>query len=198
MRLAFLILLSLSGCQCFVPVAEIDAGPTDAGVVVPECTTAAQCAARDGGFSGFCSSAAMSCLNGQCVLECQGGRTCNTNGACVQCQPPQTPVSLCRACDVRTAACGFRVIDDDCPGTRFTTDSSWLFRSPDGGCEFFELIPADGGAVAGTAFGTTEEFNRFANIPELGGSCSIQSLFTGAPRLAVQCPRCSFAGLGCD
>lgn len=219
MRGALVCSLLLSGCQCLAPVDErfdagvpqVDAGRTDAGLgdaglddagsadAGAQCALASDCGPSDGGLP-FCTGAAMSCISGQCVLECQGGRECApaTQPTCLLCTPGAPPPPQCPGCNNGLRGCAFQVESPDCAGTRFALDTRWRLDAVDGGCSTFELVPQDGGRSAGTWYAPNSNGQGQATLPELGGQCTLQSPATGAPRLVVQCPRCSFVEIGCE
>lgn len=190
------------GCQCFVPVDERrrpdggaqDAGPgRDAG---PECALAADCAKpKDGGYP-FCPAARASCVDGRCLTECAAARTCAVadGGLCLSCQAPGlTECSLC----IRARVCTFQVSTAECAG-HFENGAQLTVGASGIGTQCGGLItPGDGGAAVGN-WQDLGMGHALLWIPELGGYCTGQSLATGAPRMLVGCPDCTFVEVGCE
>lgn len=200
-RLAFLM-LTLAGCQCFVPV-EDDAGPylvrdagSDAGLP-PECESAADC---HGAFTSvrFCwpesVDAGFSCLDHHCIVQCgdQSGATCTVDPVveCLQCPP--TAACIAPSCPSTSGAWNYHVEDLEC--RRPVTLSAWdtITQGPleAGVCGVPLWLATDAGSVR---LGVLTDHGRgvmTANVPLLGGWCRVSDLPTGAPRLQLDCPWC--------
>lgn len=200
MRGALFALLAVSGCQCFVPVEEGDAGARDAGgadASTVECASAADCVARvpDGGLPWCSGAISASCLSGRCITECAAARTCAvTSARCLTCRPPAA------------SKCG----ESSCAGQRtceLSVEWSTCASGPVAGSRFvatlnatceYEVRMPDGGARAGEWFDLDvgEAIGHFAGVD---GACVGRDLFTGVPRMEWSCPGgCNFLAVGCD
>lgn len=215
------VLLSVVGCQCFVPVDEApfsafeDAGVRDAGVdagvrdaghdagMQPvQCTTVADCAGTPR-VTSWCArfspafDAGFSCIEGQCVAQCgdQAGQVCTQDVGveCLRCPPTTTclPPSCAAAFDIT-----FRVEDIACNGAPPLVVGDKLREGKrDGGCGSpWSYVQADGGEeyLGDVYYQSTRGFTS-ARIELLGGVCLISEMPTGAIRLLLDCPRCQVA-----
>ncbi len=148
----------------------IDApSPTDASLPVDgprvdgKCLTPADC---DPAWSPLsvraCPTSSWSCVVGQCTWECRGGRTCTRDGR------------GCLACRDGAA------VETSCPGDPCVEG----------------LLPRDGGwggseSTCARAFVVDVVSCSGEAVPlRTGEVCTLQSLFTGAPRGVLQCGPC--------
>lgn len=147
---------------------------------------------------GSCAStgAAWSCLDGHCLWECPGERSCeSTDGgpACLGCAggvdagaacPPASCPSSLRELTVEEMTCARSGFFNE--GERFTSETGpdcvSLLRNSRGGFELGRLWPT------GTGF--------LADSVPLGGRCTGSWLPTGAPRFILACPNCQVVFLG--
>ena len=152
--------------------APADAAPADArdarepprdAAPSGRCVTPAECGATPAPLSVVaCKESSWSCVLGQCTWECRGGRTCTRDGR------------GCLACDRGG------VVERSCPGDTCVEG----------------LLPRDGGwggAESTCARAFTVEVVSCAgeDVALRGGeTCTLQSLFTGAPRAVLQCGPC--------
>ena len=209
LRSALLALLLITGC--FTPVVEVhphpvhkdaghsdggvkDGGATDAGHRDGGCATFADCAFDGGVLCEFQSaSPGASCINGGCINECPGNRTCvaddptvpNDAGHCLQC------VGRVRDCALGGCLagphCQFKISVSNCPSLPVGTTFSVATRTD---CQ--QIVPGLGSWVGFTAGAA------IANFPSLGGTCTGLDLFTGVPRMEFTCPGCQFVEEGCE
>ncbi|HRH00130.1 MAG TPA: hypothetical protein PLR99_27980, partial [Polyangiaceae bacterium] len=129
------------------------------------CAAPSDCAATPAPLSvAACKESSWSCVLGRCTWECRGGRACTRDAR------------GCLACD-RAG-----VVERSCPGEACVegllprdVDAGW------GGAEstcarafVVDVASCDGEDVA----------------LRTGETCTLQSLFTGAPRAVLQCGPC--------
>lgn len=199
-----LLMLSVLGCQCFVPVSEtplsghdggVDAG-SDAGTVAtfPECRVAADCPAVhfDGGFT-WCNDRAASCVAGRCLQECGGGRSCEVTdgGTCLACLASATECSQPH-CASRQP-CTMQIEASTCPGITPYSTVWTATRTED--CSR-EIVGPDGGFV-----GRWYDVNfaeGIATLSSVTGTCTVHQVPTNAPRAEWACPGCTFTEMGCE
>ncbi|MBL8951429.1 MAG: hypothetical protein JNK82_11660 [Myxococcaceae bacterium] len=189
--LALALALTLAGCQCLPPSIDGPDGSTgldggsDAGPMLQACP-ALDCPVPDSGIA-----CAPSCIGGECVGECSGGRDCQVLDA-----------GRCLSCAGET-----RCAEASCtPGPRctFTVENSSCAGLVDDGFRGSIATEADcRGVISGDAgvLGTWYELDvgeAVANIPRLGGTCVAKDQFTGAQRTRFFCPFCAFTAFGCD
>lgn len=145
----------------FRPDAQIvDAFVADTGNPF-DCTTAADCTLQPFGSVRACSNSAWSCIAGECVWECTGGRTC----ALVP--PPDAATPVCLACDGAPPQCYGEPCRHDI--TSPNLEDAYCARS------FFQPPPVC--------------FGDFVQLSD-GMICSLEMLPTGAPRSVLACGPC--------
>lgn len=197
------LLSSLAGCQCLVPV-EDDAGSAMDGAVdtdggFAECDAPGDCRGA-ATVSGWCDvlgadGGAWSCVQHRCVAQCstQAGQTCEQDEAsdCLRC----APAAACEAPDcTRSARFTWRVERVACSedaGLRENDLIRELVTAPN--CGIPLIIERPNGD---DAFGTLYERNGrvgSARIERLGGVCIVTDLPTGLQRSLVDCPKCQFS-----
>lgn len=193
MRRNFLVIVAtLAGCQCFQPVGEepLDAGVLDGGAkdAGPECVTAATCGPT--GVSIPCPFGAQpaqrSCLNGRCVYDCHGARTCAS-------RPGSEDLSCV------DGGCG-RMCDDlnnvsmrvsrSC-GSAFVELGQLRGRYRQGATCDFEFFTEDGGRWGGL-HSTCDEGSNATVVDEPGSTCSVRQLATALNRVELGCARCMY------
>lgn len=194
------LVLLVGGCQCLQPVAEeldagldggveagVDAGPASECVQSRDCvpvTPPRMCA-----FSG--TSASRSCLDGRCVFDCQGARTCSTQlGACLSCDGgvPACPASHCAAVTVGTTG---RIYRTCTPGA---SDALGPFVVHDRGaatCHFQVAFP-DGGVFGELGLLGDDASGSAEVMEEPRVTCSVRGLATALNRLELGCARCFY------
>ncbi len=145
------------------------------------------------------AGAAFSCVNGACVWECPGGRTCTADldAGCLSCVIP--PGATCEpdsgpdagSCDipsgvgtVESSTCANPVVAPPIPFT-----GTALVFQPRAICRSDVTIQNDGplGSVVALSSGAF-----IADFPPLGGACTGELLPTNVLRLLWNCPRCQF------
>lgn len=201
-----LVVLSLSGCQCFQPVDE-DAGVmlADAAVVQdagPECSTAADCTGTPR-VTAWCQTilqadAGFSCVDQRCVSQCSdsAGQTCfqDLDVECLRCPP--TTSCIPPSCG-SGAGFSYTVTEVACTGVAPLSVGARVHQraSSDGGCGVQLLLQTDAGEEPWGLLYLQSARGLSARIPSLGGTCLVSDLPTGAPRMLIDCPRCQ-VGLG--
>lgn len=209
MRWLFLVAVSsAAACQCFVPPEELlpDAGGPDAGAGAGsrtdaglECRQASDCTVPQVMLE-FCSAPGAHCLDGRCVVDCNGGLTCNAPTAtsdCIDCQG--TP--SCRQCGFPRCLASNDVVLTVPPGacpSPLADGGSFLVVAQRAPKPCGLLVDRDGGQAMGEWFGQLDGGRALLSIPALGGTCIASDLFTGLPRTRVSCPRCTFVWPGCE
>ncbi len=221
MKLRWLLLTLVAGCQCLEPVDEFpgefpdDAGPVlieDGGLTqgdggasadagVPECLSPTDC---EGAFTPmrWCGlfgdgGVEWSCVNRRCVAQCagEGGQTCEQSAPeqCLRCPPTATCIP---------ADCGggrnqrWRVEELSCRDGGVTlAEGDVLFERPGNGCGIPFSRQRDGGAVFATLYLQSAR-SMSADTPALGGLCLVNDLPTGAQRMAFDCPACQMVLMG--
>ncbi len=145
------------------PDARPDATP-DAGFT-DRCAAPCDCAALGAPLTvSYCKGSSWSCVLGRCTWECRGGRTCTRDAG------------GCLACDRGGGALPER----SCPGDVCVEG----------------LLPRDGGggsaeATCARAFLVDVTRCEGEDVAlRTGETCTLQSLFTGAPRGVLQCGPC--------
>lgn len=189
--------LLLAACECaLAEIPKPDGGepPADSGTGGGgETCRPAQCPHDAGLTCPFATApdAGPSCIEGACVNECFGGRTCEVTdgGACLRCG---TSLKCAPASCTAGPRCTFGVSGSSCTGllddgARYTVTT---------GADCRQTVSGDAGVI-GSWF-ELDVGESVANIPRLGGYCTMQDLFTGVPRTQVFCPFCSFVAEGCD
>ena len=192
-RIFVLIGVTLAGCQCFQPVGEepldagvLDGGSADAG---PECVTAATCGPT--GVSIPCPFGAQpaqrSCLDGRCVYDCGGPRTCTsrTGSGDLSCGTDAGCTQRCG--DLNGVA--MRVYRS-C-GSAFVELGKLRGRYRQGATCDFEFFTEDGGAWGGL-HSTCDEGSNATVIDEPGVTCSARELATALNRIELGCARCVY------
>ena len=142
--------------------ASLDAAP-DAPRVDGKCVTAADCDARWSPASvRMCPTSSWSCVAGSCTWECRGGRTCTRDASgCLVCRSGATVETSCPT--------------DPCVEGLLPRDGGW------GGME----------STCARAFVVDVVRCGGEDVPlRTGETCTLQSLFTGAPRGVLQCGPC--------
>lgn len=214
-RVLLAALLTLAGCQCFVPVDEPDGGAPDAGTDagLPDagvdagtdagspgdggCALASQCTGGPQPTSSWCNTtqpdAGFSCVQSKCVWECPlvtAGRTCTVNQGtyCLECGDAGTmcpETTSCTSVGMMTAT-----VESGAACTTFTDVN--VMRGASAQCRYF----------VNTNTSASGEIWRLPNgeylafFPSLGGWCTGRSAFTGAPRSIFNCPGCQFVLMG--
>lgn len=198
-QLALLLLISVTGCQCFQPVSEdrdggivSDAG-FDAGLPgLPECTRANDCAPvmppRD---CWFAVAPARSCFDGRCVYDCEGVRTCSTHrGSCLSCDGgvPNCNAATCGA--ISNGDMG-RLYRSCGPGTPDLL-GTFQVRYRTGATCNFKVFFGDGG-VFGALDLLGEDTTGSAEVTEEPGiTCTVRPLATALNRVELGCARCLY------
>ncbi len=153
----------------------------------------------DGGCSGYLDCASLpaqgnvtfcggvegtssySCIDGQCLWECHGHRTCTTDGGCETCV---TPVySACAGgCTPMGPTCSGTVEQSTC-GTFLGDSVSWAL---DSSCT--QTI----GFCDGGVLGTLVLIDAVTAVGDFGalGRCTAEQAPTNAIRWIVNCPSC--------
>ena len=211
MRFAFLVgVLSLGGCQCLEPVAEVspdagrdggvdagraDAGPIDAGTDAgpaqdgggPACTTVADCVGGlpSQSLCSFSADAGFSCIQERCVFECTKGRSCGFDAGPAPCLSCALPSSS--SCAV--AMCGFMAtMQGQVESSTCTVPFTAVMLQPEnlGGCSW--SVTDATGTRGVINFVNGQYVGRFAGL----GTCVGVSLFTQVERLVFSCEGCQF------
>lgn len=193
MRRVFLVMACMSGCQCFEPVAEeFDAGARDGGVVAtdagPECVSEASCATTGAAFSCPFGNQPVerSCIDGRCVYDCQGRRTCTsrTGSGDLSCGGDAGCLRTCDNLDGVTLR-----VYRNC-GAAFVEQGQLRGRYQQGATCDFDLF-ADGGRWGGL-HGTCEPLSSATVVDEPGVTCSVRQLVTALNRIELGCARCMY------
>jgi hypothetical protein len=155
----------------------------------------ATCPAGDGGLCVFIEDGGVpipSCIDGACVTECNGGRTCTVEdgGRCLDCGGA---VECAMASCTPATGCTFTVSGSGCTGL-LDEGSVWT-SSVQADCR--NVISNDAGAILGSWFDLPDGA-KIGQFPRLGGSCTGHDLFTNLPRTQFYCPYCSFVAEGCQ
>lgn len=178
--------LFASGCNCFVPVYEGDAGqePKDAG---SGCSTAAQCTGARPAQSlcAFTSvDAGFSCIDTKCVYDCQPDRACTSNAdaGCISCAGKAT------SCQRGPMGCGTTKVatvdtTNGCPGNLMD-----LTLTPIAGTCGWSIADTNTSRSVGTVYEVDDGYLVY--IPELGGTCTGFALSTQVERWLLSCPAC--------
>lgn len=211
-RAPLLLLTLTSACQCFVPPEELspDAGALDAGLVDAgldagdgrvECRQASECQPPPF-MLDFCTAPGAHCLDGRCVWDCNGGLTCNrptTDLGCAECQGARSCLQcgLPQCLSPGEVVIGVQRPQGTCPAP-FTEGAAFVLSPQRAPKACAVLIDRDGGQVVGEWYGELDGGRRLLSIPALGGTCVASNLFTGAPRMRVSCPSCTFLSMGCE
>lgn len=209
--LALSLLFAAAGCQCLVPVEEVDeppptsgagggagkgggggAGGTGGGSSPTECSAQAFCQGPVGPMSWDCGPAipSTSCIAGRCLDECRGPRICSVDeaAACLDCGGGDR---RCASASCQTSKCSLRVEQSSCAAFENVTGAGIV----DGKCRT-AFTAADGRALGhGWRIGATDYLGFFAAA---GGWCVGRNLVTGAPRVEWWCPSCRFVEVGCE
>lgn len=159
-----------------------------------QCDVAADCGGTRPSVQ-FCSAitgASFSCINRQCLWECNGGRTCSIGSLdgqpCEQCGM----VTSCELGNCKAIVRAAQVESSTCasyPGTQvpFPGDS-WQLSGTD--CRF-DAHQSDGGIRFGTV-SRLDDGDFVADFGPLGGQCTGIGLPTGLERWLFNCPGCQF------
>ena len=136
------------------------------GTVGARCTTPADCGGTPAGTGAFCSGPSWSCVSGNCVYECVGGRTCTEypSSGCLRCRTESSPTEVSAGCAL-----------DPCVFTAAEVtevDQITCQSSP----------PPD--------FARWNCFGQWAVVGTGREVCTIQSLPTGLERWSVSCGSC--------
>lgn len=195
--LAPLLLMAVcAACQCLQPVAESpDAGKqVDAGVDAgrtAECARASDCVPvtppRVCAFTS--SSASRSCLDGHCVFDCQGPRTCSMErGSCLSCDAgvPTCTGGSCAA--VNDGAAG-RLYRTCSPGA---SDPLGAFLVRGSATCNFDVFFADGGVFAELNLAGDEASGSGEVMEEPQVTCTVRGLATALNRVELGCARCFY------
>lgn len=199
----FALALSLSGCQCLVPVPETPEPPKppDGGTVSgagldagrAECRAAADCpqvsAPRACAFAG--PAPARSCVDGRCVFDCEGARSCTTRtGSCLSCDggAPSCTTNLCGWLNSGTTGRVYRTCDAG------VSDALGDFRAAyrqAATCNF-ELFFPDGGLFGGLDLVGDERSSTATVKGEPGVTCTVRGLATALNRMELGCAQCMY------
>ncbi|HXT99491.1 MAG TPA: hypothetical protein VN903_00775, partial [Polyangia bacterium] len=141
-------------------------GTAGAGGTQPaRCTAPTDCSGTLTGTT-FCPAPTWSCLDGACVAECMGGRTCTEapDSGCLLCRTPTTTMS------------------QGCVGTQCVFSFSMISQmEQSSGCD----------ASNTPNFQTWQCTGRWAVLPGASRTaCTIQNVATDAIRYSVSCGSC--------
>lgn len=192
------LLMALSGCQCLQPVGEdLDSGVgRDAGGdggSGAECVRASDCGPvtppRLCAFNNV--SPSRSCVEGHCVFDCEGPRTCSMElGSCLSCD---AGVPSCTS-----GACGG--VNDGATGRLYRTCTPgaadplgpFLVRSRAGATCRFNVFFGDGG-VFGELDLSGDQTSGSAEVREEPQvTCTVRALATALNRVELGCARCFY------
>jgi hypothetical protein len=169
-------------------------GICDGGV--PRCAFGTDCTGTEPSVP-WCSQtdagSSFSCINGNCVWECSGGRTCtaDVDAGCLQCTVPLGKSCVGSGCfnpsgpaTVESSTCSNPVVAPPAP----FTGTSLTFH-PLGACRS-EVVITNGPPIGTTVQLSTMEW--IGDFPPLGGACTGEWLLTNAGRVVWNCPTCQF------
>jgi hypothetical protein len=199
-RVALLLLVMVGGCQCLQPVIEdsdagldggVDAG-ADAGPTT-ECRQSNDCVPvtppRMCAFSG--DSASRSCLDGRCVFDCQGARTCSTQlGACLSCDGG-VPACATGNCSAVTDGTTGRIYRTCTPGSSDALGTFVVHDRAGATCNF-KVYFGDGGVFGELGLLGDDVSSSAEVMEEPRVTCSVRGLATALNRLEIGCARCFY------
>lgn len=199
--LAILLLLLVGGCQCLEPVAEgpdagsgldggVDAG-RDAGV--SECARSSDCVPvtppRLCAFSG--ESASRSCVDGRCVFDCQGPRTCSSQlGTCLSCDAG-VPTCTAGSCGTVTNGATGRIYRTCTPGASDPL-GTFVIRYRTGATCNFNVLFEDAGVFGELDLLGDEASGSAEVMEEPRVTCTVRALATALNRVELGCARCFY------
>lgn len=206
------VALAVAGCQCFVPVDELDAGPdtgidagVDAGIDAGSstddggCERASQCLLGPMP-SGWCGAsppdAGYSCVANACLWECPtagAGRSCivDMGSYCLRCADDAGSACPTSTHCGPTTSTAFVAASSTCttwPGTTIPFESVSIMRTASASCRFI----VSGANQSLGEFWRLDDGEYLAYFPGFGGWCTGRSAFTGVPRGIFTCPDCQF------
>ncbi len=157
-------------------------GPSDAG---GECTSPTDCAGDAGPAVRFCGTLGgeWTCAFSRCVVECSGGRTCDSlDAGCLTCDG-QTTCAQPGLCPFMTH---LHVEASTCP--QFPEGAFLRATSLSSQVCTHAIEDGDGGIAGTVTFFNYDEL--MADLPLAGGRCVGRQLPTGAIRFSLSCPDC--------
>lgn len=195
---ALLLTALLAGCQCLQPVSEgQDAGSApsdaghDAGVMAPECTTAADCATTAARPPCWFGAAARSCFDRRCVFDCGASpRACTTNaGMCLSCDGGlNTCAGGCGIAQPGETGRLYRHCGD--AGAGELVGGYVITYAQGATCNF--VITTDAG-ITGTLDAHGGDDTSVAQLStEPGVSCTVTTLATALNRTLLGCAQCIY------
>jgi hypothetical protein len=196
---ALLLLFAFPGCQCLQPVGEDrDAGAGDAGVdagttIPPECVQARDCVPvtppRDCAFGG--PSASRSCIDGTCVFDCQGARTCSMQlGSCLSCDAG-VPTCNAASCGLVNDGAAGRIYRTCSPGASDNLGTFVARKRADTACDL-DVFLGDGGMFGELELGGDQLSASAEVYEEPQVTCTVRGLATALNRVELGCARCFY------